>query len=112
MRLQCCAGPVDHSRDITTRLSDSIGWHHAADHAQHGIETGLDVTHAVEDVISLPLAAIALVDVTGHNQPRATCRASGTACNYPPLCYKGVGQPLIQTKLFQGKSIEVSSTLA
>jgi hypothetical protein len=31
MRLQCCAGPVDHTQDTTTVQGDPTGWYHAGD---------------------------------------------------------------------------------
>jgi hypothetical protein len=79
---------------------DPTGQSYATLHVQRGRTTRQGTLCATRDINILPLAVVVLVDVTGHKHPRATCQAPGTACNYPSLCYKGVVQPPIHTKLF------------
>jgi hypothetical protein len=42
---------IDDSQDTTTVRGDPTGWRHTTDRAQHGRLMGLDVRHAVEDII-------------------------------------------------------------
>jgi hypothetical protein len=51
-RLQYYAGPVDQSQDTAKVQGDMIVWCHTADCAQCGRAMGLDVPHAIEDIMS------------------------------------------------------------
>jgi hypothetical protein len=59
MWLQCHIGPVGYSQDTTIVQGDPTGRCHTADRVQRGRVIGLNVPHAVEDIIcySYPLVS-------------------------------------------------------
>jgi hypothetical protein len=102
-RLQCCAGPVDHSQDTTTVQGDLTGRCHTADRAQQDRATGLDSPHAVEGIISLLLALNALAAVIGIQLPWGHLSDPVSQCNCPILSYKRIGQTTDSNKALLGK---------
>jgi hypothetical protein len=111
MRLQCYAGPVDHSQDTTTVQGDLTGRRHTADYVQRGRMMGLDVPHVVEGIIcySKPLMSYC----KGFYLPQDHLSGLESQCNCLAFSYKRTGhapildrlkQPQLRKRLFWASS--------